>query len=264
MSEAVIPHMVYQPARDLGARIARRLTPLQARRSLSIKLERPLVSFTFDDCPHSAFKYGVPVLEAQNWRSSLYICCSLFGQSNHFGLHMSADDTKAAHHNGHEVGNHTYHHFDATSLSLPDFKRDIEKNQESLNAIGLPQCSTFAYPYGETYPALKTYIGQNFKGARGIKPVAHHRQADLNQIGSYSLFSDTTHSSHSHSRLLNALDHLKRQPAWITIFTHDISDRPTPWGCTPTNFKSIVDKLIEIEAQVLPVSEAIDFMEARL
>lgn len=257
MTEAA--HIIYEPNRSLQARIARRVTPFRAQKSLPIKLDRPVVSFTFDDCPRSALKHGVPALDAQGWRSSFYLCCGLFGQTNHFGLHMDTDDAKAVAANGHEVGNHSWHHYDASAHSLADFQADILMNEEGFANIGLPQSQTFAYPYGETYPALKSWMGTQFKGARGILPVTHNTQSDLNQIGSYPLFSGA-----AYERLLNQLGQLEKHPGWLTIFTHDISDTPTPWGCTPQNFLSVVEKVKQIGALVLPLAEAIDYLEARL
>jgi peptidoglycan/xylan/chitin deacetylase (PgdA/CDA1 family) len=139
---------VYHPDMSLKAKVKRRLVPFQARRILKPKLDRPIVSFSFDDCPKSVIENALKPLEQENWRSTIYIAMGLCGTTNHLGLHMSASDVKALHENGHEIADHTFNHIDTSQHSTATVLADIEKNQESLKAMGLPKSKTFAYPYG--------------------------------------------------------------------------------------------------------------------
>jgi len=70
---------VYEPSKSFGKRITRRLTPFQARRMAQYKLDRPIVSFTFDDCPLSAIDNGVSKLDELGWKSTIYIASALLG-----------------------------------------------------------------------------------------------------------------------------------------------------------------------------------------
>ncbi len=251
-----VQNEIYEPARTLGVRINRRLTPYRARRLTNVKLERPIVSFSFDDCPKSAIDNALPALEAQTWRGTVYLACGLFNITNHLGLHMSAQDAQAIARNGHEIGDHTFSHFDALNRSKDIFQADINRNQEAFDTIGLPKAKTFAYPYGQTYGALKTALGQTFTGLRGIAPQTHNKRVDLNQIGSYPLFSGS-----DQTRLIKAIANLEHTSGWLTIFTHDVRDNPSAWGCTQNDLDRVIKAVQAIDAQVLPVADAITLLE---
>ena len=64
---------IYSPSKTLPARITRRLAPLRAKRNLNIKLDRPIISLTFDDCPKSVMENAIPLIERQGWKASLYM-----------------------------------------------------------------------------------------------------------------------------------------------------------------------------------------------
>lgn len=249
--------VAYEPSRGLAAKISRRLTPYMARRMVKFELERPLVSFTFDDCPVSAITHGVKPLEALGWQSTVYVACGLLGTTNHHGLQISEGDVKALHASGHEIGGHTYSHTDAMLVDLPDFLSDIQKNQAVLAGMGLPASRTFAYPYGQTAPAVKLALARDFDGLRGITPGTHVSRADLNQIKSVPLFSGADIDA-----ALDMIAALKETPAWITFFTHDISDTPSEWGCTPDDMIRVIKAVQELNANVLPVDKAIDYLKA--
>jgi len=249
---------VYQPDTGLAARIKRRLVPFQARRSLTVNLDRPLVSFTFDDCPKSVLKSGLPLLEREGWLGTLYISMGRCGITNHLGLHMNRNDVKAAHKSGHEIGDHTFSHADATEISLEDFQADIDENQKRLAKLGVPPSQTFAYPYGQITESVKRAMGDRFKGARGITSRPHNRMVDLNQINSNRLYAGKEFDA-----LMAQISRMKDNPGWLTIFTHDVQDKPSRFGCTPAQIESVINAVKDIGADVMTVADAIDYLESR-
>lgn len=249
---------IYLPSGSLRARTARRLTPLLARRMQAVNLDRPIVSFTFDDCPKSAIVTALPMLEAEGWHGTVYLACGLLDHTNHLGLHMSADDARAVHQAGHEIADHTFSHWDADAVSESDFLADIDRNIAAFEAIGLPPATTFAYPYGQATPGLKRAMSTRFKGARGIKTITHDASVDLNQIGSYPLFN-----GEEFERLMTALKQLAQKPGWLTIFTHDVCDTPSLWGCTPAQMQAVITAVKALNFQVMTVTDAISVLEER-
>lgn len=249
-------HNAYAPSNSLGTKIMRRITPLRQRRDIRFTLQKPIVSFTFDDCPLSAVTQGLKPMEREGWRGTIYIACGLFGTTNHHGLHMNADDVKAASGSGHEIGGHSFSHIDGHAAGLTPFMDDVARNQAALNALDIPPCQTFAYPFGEVTPALKTALSKEFTGLRGISPRPMIGRADLNQICSTPVFhgADFDHA-------LAQIESLREQPAWITLFMHDISDTPSSWGCTPAQMQSIIDAVKAVGADVMPVAEAIETLK---
>ena len=248
---------IYEPSKSLSHRIARRIVNLQATRIVNFKLERPIVSFTFDDCPKSAFDNGVTKLDAMGWKSTIYIASGLFGITNHLGLHMTEAEVLTAHEAGHEIGGHTYSHCDLSAMSLEDAKADINKNRQAFRTAGLPPCPTFAYPYGQTTVATKRTLSKQYKGMRGIRSGAMQGKVDLNQINSSPLFTGDPVK-----KLIGQINSLPPN-SWTTIFTHDIRDNPSKWGCTPSEMDAVIAAVKDSRAEVLTVAGAIEKIDAR-
>lgn len=246
-------NLAYEPSRSLPAKISRRVTPFLARRMLKFKLEKPLVSFTFDDCPLSAIENGVKPLADKGWKSTIYIAGGLLGETNHHGEQISAEDVTDLHEQGHEIGDHTFSHIDAQSTPGADFMADISRNQDFLKNLGMPSSPTFAYPYGQTLPGIKRKLEKQFTGLRGITPGIHAGEVDLNQIKSVPLFSGPRMGVAQ-----NIISALSEAPAWVTFFTHDIREDHSPWGCSPQDLQIIMALVDSIGAEVLPVGQAID------
>lgn len=249
--------IAYQPDTSITARFKRHLIPLSARRPLAPKGHRPIVSFSFDDCPKSVIENALKPLEQENWRSTVYIAMGLCGIENHLGLHMSADDVKALHLNGHEIGDHTFNHIDAEQYSMTDYLANIDKNQAAFNAIGVPKSETFAFPYGQVTRALKQSLATKFKGSRCIRGRECHEYIDLNQTRANRLYAGT-----DFKKLLDKISRIDpNKPGWLPIFTHDVRENPSPYGCTPKQMLDVIKAVKESGAQVLTMAEAIDTLE---
>lgn len=248
----------YAPSDTLQAKVMRRVTPHLNQRNIKFKLDRPLVSFTFDDCPLSAVTHGLKPMEREGWHGSIYIAAALFGITNHHGLHMSAEDVRAVYATGHEIGGHSYSHIDGKLTPLPTFLDDVARNQNVLSGLGIGPCDTFAYPYGEVTPAMKSALEEQFTGLRGILPKPMVGKADLNQISSTPVFAGP-----DFNRAMAQIKALKNQPAWITLFMHDVVDTPSKWGCTPAQMQAVIDAVKSVDAMVLPVNDAITFLKGQ-
>lgn len=245
----------YEPSANLYSKVCRRLTVKMAQKPLNVRKDRAIISFSFDDCPVSGLKNGVTALEKEGWLSTVYVACGLFGVENHLGKMMDGDDTKALHSYGHEIGEHTYSHRDAKSMSLERFKLDIARNQSELAELGLPKSETFAYPYGETYPSLKKAMEEKFKGSRGINKKIHTNMVDLNQIGSLPLYTDTIDSA------IEAVKSISQTGGWLTFFTHDVRDNPSDYGCTQDTMRRIIEAVKDTDADVMTIKDAILALE---
>ena len=247
---------VYSPSKAFVSRVKRKFLPLQSQRKVSFELDKPIVSFSFDDCPKSVINNGIKPLEEQGWQGTVYIATSLCNTTNHLGLHMNESDITALHNSGHEIGDHTFSHCDGSALPLDEVLTDIDTNQAALNALGLPPSKTFAYPYGQATPALKRALEPRFIGSRGIDTRNHIISADLNQIGSSRLYRGKEFNA-----LIGQIIDLKNRPAWITIFTHDIRNKPSRFGCTPEQMQAVINAVKKVEATVMPIAKAIEFLE---
>ena len=247
---------IHTPSRSLIARLQRRASHYVHRRAISPQLDTPIVSFSFDDCPQSAYHH-LPLLEAEGWRATLYVCAGLAEKTNHLGLHMSLEEIEDAARRGHEIGEHTRDHVDAGQITNTQFLENIKANQAALKAIGLPASRSFAYPYGNVRPSIKRLIADRFDTARGVHPPEGH-SVDLALIPSYALYSgaDITTAITKIHKLANA-------PQWITLFGHDIRDNPSVYGCSQEDLRAVIAACKTVGARVLPVSAAMDFIAAQ-
>src|ERR1041385_194185 len=93
----------------------RRASRLLFQRPLAIKTARPLISFSFDDFPKSAWRDGGAILEQSGARGTYYVCLGLLNQDTPTGQICNLSDLKALCERGHELGCHTYSHCDSRS-----------------------------------------------------------------------------------------------------------------------------------------------------
>ncbi|NNC37977.1 MAG: polysaccharide deacetylase family protein [Hyphomonadaceae bacterium] len=248
----------YEPSKSLVAKIARRLVPFQERRDVRFKLDKPVVSFTFDDFPRSAIENGSDLLEKQGWNATFYVAAGLRDVFNHHGQQFAAEDLPALEARGHEIAGHSFGHIDLTYLSQTALIAEINRNKKALRAMGVNgPIDNFAYPFGAVSALLKKTLAGQFKTLRGITPATHVNKADLNGLKSAPVFSG---AKLDHTMTL--IEGLKSQPGWLTLFAHDIRDTPSEWGCTPEEFTAIIEAVKNTGALVLPIQSAIQHVES--
>ncbi|WP_409431983.1 polysaccharide deacetylase family protein [Litorimonas sp. RW-G-Af-16] len=232
--------------------VRRRLARHRHKRIVTPKLDRPIISFTFDDCPKSVVETALPLIEAEGWRATIYVACGLCDITNHMGLHMSRDDIKAVARNGHEIGDHTYGHLDGLRVTPDMFMADIVRNQAELDALGIAPSRTFAYPYGQVTTALKKRLLKRFDLSRGVNRSSS-TAFDEGLSPAMRLY---------HGQAVNEartrIESYSTAPQWEVLFTHDVRDTPSDYGCTAADLKRTIQTVKESGAIVLPVAQALD------
>ena len=247
----------YEPSMKLGAKVSRKLLPLRARRTLKFNLERPLVSFTFDDFPRSARYQGGDILAMQGWRATFYVAAGLRDIENHHGDSFREVDLTHVRECGHEIAGHTYSHLDCAESSSEQVLAEIERNNTALKSMGVTKpIEHFAWPYGTANAAHKSALAKHFKSMRGVTSGVHHNKADLNMLKSTPLFSGAPLEE-----ALELLQGMKEKPGWLIFFTHDVRNSPSQWGITPRDFAKAIAAVKDCGADVLPVGKAIQKLE---
>ena len=239
--------VVYQPSRGPVAKVRRRLVRRVVRNIVPLALERPVVSISFDDVPRSVMLNALPEMERRGMVATLYVATGLMGQRNHLGTMMDRDEVKRCHLAGHEIAAHSHSHRDLSKLGEGDLLRDIRMSERVFAQMGVPAPTAFAWPYGEASRMAKAELAGRYTSLRGIVPVAHRGSVDLNQVGSVPVFGSTLREA---KRVVRSL---KRRPGWVTLFTHDVREDPSPWGVTPKAFCALLDEIEHAGAIVRPV-----------
>jgi peptidoglycan/xylan/chitin deacetylase (PgdA/CDA1 family) len=179
---------------------------------------------------------------------------------NDLGQHFSIEDLKSLTMAGHELGSHTLSHTSCRSVPLPEFLADAKKGRQAVERIaGIRNAHHFSYPYGHATLKAKQTVGASVSSCRGIVPGINQSPVDLNLLRANRLYS--------WSFGLECIDHLlkanEKSRGWLIFYTHDISEKPSPFGCKPGEFERTVKLAIKRSARVVPVGEALTNDQAK-
>ncbi len=234
-----------------GALVARKVGWFMRRRPGWIAWEGGVASFTFDDFPKSALTNGGAILESHGLRGTFYAALKLAGTENHLGPMFEPADLRAAHESGHEIACHTYSHLDCCRASAADISAEIDENTAGIAALidgAAPM--NFAYPYGAVSLAAKRAVATRFVSCRGTGQGINHAAvdfADLLGVRVYDRFFDA-------DALRRLVDENRAKNGWLIFYTHDVSEQPSLYGCTPGQLDTIVEYAKQ-HMTVLPVRE---------
>jgi peptidoglycan/xylan/chitin deacetylase (PgdA/CDA1 family) len=224
------------------------------RRMAAIKTSVPIISFTFDDAPKTAFTLGGDILRAYGARATFFVSLGLLGSQTEVGTIASPDDLLHAVKEGNELGCHTYDHLDTWQTNTEEFIESVVKNREALDRILPGKCfKTFAYPISEPRPAVKCRLEKYFICCRGGGQTPNVGVADLNLLKAY--FLDRRNKIDTNA-VKKVIDYNSSCRGWLIFATHDVTDNPSPYGCTPNLFTEVVEHAVRSGALLLPVRQA--------
>src|ERR1700690_3728268 len=110
----------------------RKAASLASRKPFVVATQRPLISFTFDDFPRSALLAGGEILNPFGLAGTYYASFGLAGKDNPSGHIFDNDDLKTLFAQGHELGCHTYAHYDSWGTDTAVFEGSIVENRLAL------------------------------------------------------------------------------------------------------------------------------------
>lgn len=119
-----------------------------------VETSNKVVALTFDDGPTKAHTEEIlQILREENVKATFYLMGAEMETSPGEAAKIVAD--------GHEIGNHTFHH-ERMWLVTPDFvKNEIEKSDELIRKAGYQGEITFRPPFGKKLFALPWYLSKH-------------------------------------------------------------------------------------------------------
>ena len=235
----------------------------QVRRAVARKtLPRPLVerrsvgmlSVCFDDFPRTAWTEGGRVLRDHGVHATYYVSGGLAGTVFDGQRMYEAGDLEAIHAEGHELGCHTYDHRSCLRRSVSDLKRSLDDNERYLRErVGDLRLVSFAYPYGEATVGAKRLLVERFSSSRGIDVGLNLRHVDLGQLKAVGLEAAKRLISDVEPYVVQAAE----QGAWLIVYTHDVQNLPSEYGCRPEELDRILSTARRVGLEILPVNAAI-------
>ncbi len=228
-------------------------------KSAQLPLQEAQVSFTFDDAPHSAFELGGEILQRYGYAGTYYIALTFLDDQLSEEASFSKKDLEVALDQGHELACHTYKHIDLSKTNLLESIKDIKKNGELFqNLFPDNKLKNFSYPFGAETLAIKKFLGQEFRSARGIGHGLNIGKVDLANLKTIKLYRDRLSIEEVAQQIATA----KARRAWLIFYTHDVKQEPTPYGCTPDYFEAIVKMCADESLQVRTIDQTLDLIES--
>ena len=222
------------------------------RRPMTVRVPGGMLSLSFDDFPETAWTEAGPLLAEHGVFATYYVCGGLERGQN-LGLpQFTADQMRELFFAGHEVGCHTYEHVSTLTLSPAELGQSLARNALWVaDRLDGHVMETFAYPFGDVALGAKSIIDLRFALGRGVRNGVNAGNEDRNALKAIGL----------ESRRLPRydLDALCAEAAakdgWLIAYGHDVSDRPTPYGCTARDLERLILAAKAAGLTIVPVAE---------
>jgi peptidoglycan/xylan/chitin deacetylase (PgdA/CDA1 family) len=238
----------------LKARLSNRLSRHLFATPLAWPDNQPMVSFTFDDIPDSAASVGAPMLEEYGGRGTFYVAGGLLSQWSGHWNGADADDIIDLHGRGHEIACHTFSHQRTTDLDAATMAEEIELNRRFLEGLDSSiRLENFAYPYGVASVSRKGQLAGTFRSSRGIVPGVNHGNIDLQFLSATPLVNQHL----DEDGIEQAFEETVATGGWLIFYGHDITAKPSPYGCTPQLMRHALKAAAERKLPIVSVAEAL-------
>jgi peptidoglycan/xylan/chitin deacetylase (PgdA/CDA1 family) len=208
-------------------------------RSKPFKMQNhtPLVTFTFDGCPDSAFLNGTPILEDHGIYGTFYIAAGVADTDEIYWHLITPEQVRALHDRGHEIGSHTYSKVRVENLSASRLDEELRMNHNLLRRLcGDIQLTNFSYPFGSVSLQRKIQLLQKFETCRGINEGVNVGTVDLGLLKAVELYNRTLTTNKLQRLLRETCD----RNGWLIFYGHDVSDPPSISGCSPDFLRATI------------------------
>ena len=169
----------------LHTRAQRWLALRTNRRPLLLDKNAGVVSFSFDDAPHSACKTGAAILERHACKGTWYIAGGLTDRLENGCMSHSIEDLIDLRSAGHHIGCHTYSHRPCVEMPADAMHTELVRNKTFLMHQDLvSEPLHFSFPLGYFDIRSKRIAGQTFASCRITGGGIQHGVTDLNALRS--------------------------------------------------------------------------------
>jgi peptidoglycan/xylan/chitin deacetylase (PgdA/CDA1 family) len=215
----------------------------------------PIVSFTFDDVPKSAWTAGARILEEEGVRGTFYISGAFIDADDEGREMISAGGCADLTAKGHELGCHTYSHQKLPDFSKSTLRADLDRNEKALAQFdGTEKLRSFSFPFGVASPFRQPELRRRFKTSRGIMPAINRGKTDPFNLAAVELRPDQSYLEAADYWLSDVL----QNRGWLIFFTHDVSPKPGVFGCPDDKLRDLVRTAKAGGAKIMTVEAAAD------
>jgi peptidoglycan/xylan/chitin deacetylase (PgdA/CDA1 family) len=234
--------------------LSRKVARHYCSKPFTLRNQRPIVSFTFDDVPDTAYTNGAPILESSGCRGTFYIAAGTCGSHDEFWNVIGRDQVSSLHHNGHEIGCHTFSHVNIETLDCGMLERESQRNELLLRELcGDISVTNFCFPFGRLSLARKLQLQGRFDSCRGVYEGVNAGTVDLGLLRVIELYDRTLTAE----KLSRVLQETRDRNGWLIFYTHDVADPPSWIGCSPATLRNTLAAVRARGFECLTIREAL-------
>ena len=222
-----------------------------------IKLDKAIISITFDDVPRSAFRNGIPILDKYGIKATFYVATGLslknINDKKNGDGYLHPDDIITLNKSGHHIACHTYSHYMLEKGNADELLLDAKKNVETLQGIlGPIAIEHFSYPFGQVSFKEKELLAENYKTMRSSQPGINKSLTDMYLLRATSIYDPTF----DRQVISNVIRQAEQIGGWLILYTHGVEQNPDNYSCTPEQFDWVLQQCSNSSAEILPVDQA--------
>jgi peptidoglycan/xylan/chitin deacetylase (PgdA/CDA1 family) len=234
--------------------MSRKAGRLYRSKPFTMQNRQPLVSFTFDDVPDSAYINGAAILEERDIRGTFYIAAGTCGTQDAHWRVITRDQVRALHDRGHEIGCHTFSHVNVEQFSFTEMDEECRRNRNELLQLSPDmRLANFCFPFGRLSLERKLQLQKQFNTCRGVYEGLNVGTIDLALLRVVELYDRTL----TPDKLQSVLRETQKRNGWLIFYTHDVADPPSWIGCSPARLRSTVDAVQSMGLRCLPIRDAL-------
>jgi peptidoglycan/xylan/chitin deacetylase (PgdA/CDA1 family) len=221
--------------------------------AVEIAPARGIFSLSFDDFPATAWTEAGPILADHGVKATYYVCGGLADGVNMDRDQFQVPHLQALHAAGHEVGCHTFGHTSALRMDAQALRLSLDANAAWVaERLDGHRMTTFAWPFGDATVGAKRLVRERFSMARGVRDGVNAGREDRALIKSIGLESRRLPGYDLEDLMAEAA----ASKGWLTAYGHDVSDRPTDYGCTPADLDRVLQLAKAAGLEIAPVGVA--------
>lgn len=233
-------------------KLSRLIACLFYKNTIKLNLNKPIISFTFDDIPNTAITNGARILNKNGYRGTFYVSMGITDNETNTKPYFDHSKLSDLVKNGNELACHTYKHIKLYESNSKELIKDIEENQKAIDKL-IPnyKFNNFSYPYGQQTIKSKRILSKYYTSMRGVNHGINTRNIDLYNLKTIAIGSLTLEETYT------LIDSAILNNSWIIFYTHEVEKNPTKCGCTIELFEDIVNYCKKLELDCSTINEAI-------
>jgi hypothetical protein len=116
---------------------------------------------------------------------------------------------------------------------------------------------TFAFPFGDVSPRAKAALSSDYQMLRATWPGLLRQGSDLDAAPAVAI-----EGASAFDTARTWLERAAVERAWLILYSHDVSQTPSPFGCTPQDLIRALGLAAELNIPVVTVAEGLSSLAA--